>query len=194
MFRLYGTYIGECKKGLAHGRGLAQGVDSYSGQFKNGLPDGKGTYEWENGEIYEGEWKHGFRNGLGVFSFKINNRDSVLDGLWKDDMYMGPEPKPPSIVSKQNIEKVAFHRNGDGSKVIISFGGVYHREVHNLAINSDSGVEFSNGMETGFDFVEFPFHCRILFTTSNSSQTFEQYCILEFIINQPGNWIVNITN
>jgi len=191
---LHGIYIGECKKGLAHGRGLAQGIDNYSGQFKNGWPDGKGTYKWENGEKYEGEWKSGFRNGFGVFSFKVNNRDSVLYGLWKDDRYIGPKPKPPLIISKQNITKVDFHRNGVGSKVIISFGGVYQREIHNLTIVGDSGAEFSIGVETGYDIVEFPFHCKIMFTSSNSSQNYEQYCILEFIINQPGNWTVSITN
>jgi len=34
-------YFGNCKKGLAQGKGVAVGRDKYEGQFKNGLPNGK---------------------------------------------------------------------------------------------------------------------------------------------------------
>ena len=33
MPKLSGTYTGGCKKGLAQGKGIAQGVDRYEGQF-----------------------------------------------------------------------------------------------------------------------------------------------------------------
>jgi hypothetical protein len=32
------------------------------------LRDGKGTFEWENGEIFEGNWKKGLKNGQGKWS------------------------------------------------------------------------------------------------------------------------------
>jgi len=35
-----GQYVGKCKKGLAHGKGLAIGIDRYEGSFKKGYPEG----------------------------------------------------------------------------------------------------------------------------------------------------------
>ncbi len=52
-------YHGECKKGLAHGKGEAFGRDHYIGEFKKGWPNGNGLYKWNNGDNYEGEWKKG---------------------------------------------------------------------------------------------------------------------------------------
>ena len=40
MKEISGSYSGECKKGLADGKGEAKGVDRYIGAFKKGLPDG----------------------------------------------------------------------------------------------------------------------------------------------------------
>ena len=41
---------------MANGTGTATGTDSYTGQFKNGYPDGKGKYTWKNGE-YKGKFE-----------------------------------------------------------------------------------------------------------------------------------------
>ena len=37
-------YEGDCKNGLAHGTGVAKGIDLYEGRFKKGIPNGKGKY------------------------------------------------------------------------------------------------------------------------------------------------------
>lgn len=74
-------YSGKCKKGLAHGQGLAEGKDRYEGDFKNGLPHGKGKYTWASGEIYEGYWKEGKREGEGKFWYKKNGADSMKYAL-----------------------------------------------------------------------------------------------------------------
>ena len=58
-----GKYSGGCRKGLAHGKGTAQGMDTYAGKFKRGLPDGTGIYTWADGSYYEGQWKAGKREG-----------------------------------------------------------------------------------------------------------------------------------
>ena len=60
---LQGSYQGKCKKGLAHGQGRAEGLDSYEGHFTRGLPHGSGKYTWANGEIYEGDWVKGLAQG-----------------------------------------------------------------------------------------------------------------------------------
>jgi len=40
---LKGQYTGGCRKGLANGNGTATGIDSYTGDFKNGYPEGEGN-------------------------------------------------------------------------------------------------------------------------------------------------------
>ena len=66
---LEGTYIGKCRKGLAHGNGKAVGVDSYEGKFSKGLPNGTGKYTWADGRIFEGEWSKGELDGKGIMTY-----------------------------------------------------------------------------------------------------------------------------
>jgi hypothetical protein len=47
-----GSYTGDCKNGLAHGKGIAQGIDRYEGEFTKGLPSGTGIYRWADGVYY----------------------------------------------------------------------------------------------------------------------------------------------
>ncbi len=47
-----GQYEGMCKNGRADGKGKAEGIDQYEGNFKDGLPNGNKIYRWKNGEIH----------------------------------------------------------------------------------------------------------------------------------------------
>ena len=85
LFEISGSYTGDCKKGLAHGHGIATGIDQYEGDFFKGFPEGHGKYKWANGSWYDGEWKNGMRNGEGKFV----SGDSVIHGYWKADKYQG---------------------------------------------------------------------------------------------------------
>ncbi len=99
---LKGQYIGDCKKGKAAGKGTAIGIDSYTGDFKNGYPDGQGKYTWKNGNWYEGFWKDGLFEGQGTLS-KISKPDSVvLTGIWKKGKYVGRYEKPYIVHSITN--------------------------------------------------------------------------------------------
>ena len=102
MESISGTYIGDCKKGLADGHGKAQGTDSYEGQFRKGLPNGTGTYIWSTGETYTGQWKKGIREGQGKYVFNSLGRDSVLTGYWKDNKYVGEKPLDPYVIEYRN--------------------------------------------------------------------------------------------
>ena len=62
---LKGTYAGDCKKNKAHGKGKAVGIDTYEGDFKNGVPDGNGIYTWNNKNVFEGKYLKGPREGKG---------------------------------------------------------------------------------------------------------------------------------
>lgn len=85
---LQGTYKGKCKKGLAHGKGMAFGVDTYKGRFYKGFPHGEGTYTWLNGNYYVGNWVNGKRSGMGKFVSVTDSVKIILDGYWEDDQYV----------------------------------------------------------------------------------------------------------
>jgi hypothetical protein len=98
---LQGTYTGDCKKGKADGKGKAVGTDTYEGEFRSGLPEGKGTYTWKNGNKYTGNFKKGLREGRGTMQYKRQYiQDSVVDGFWKRDAYIGEHEKPYQVFFK----------------------------------------------------------------------------------------------
>ena len=63
---LNNKYTGDCKKGLAHGTGIAEGESIvYEGEFRKGYPPGEGTLKFKDGRIFNGEWKSGTVYGYG---------------------------------------------------------------------------------------------------------------------------------
>jgi len=107
------TYEGDCRKGLASGKGRAAGIDVYIGEFKEGLPHGKGIYRWKNGDFYEGEWVKGNKEGKGGMSFKRSGKpDSVITGYWKHDVYAGLNRQPYIVHSRSyKVIKVSVSKN-----------------------------------------------------------------------------------
>ena len=65
------TYSGEWKNGKPDGNGNASYPDgaSYIGEFKNGLAHGQGTYTFLDGTKYVGEWQNDELNGQGTITF-----------------------------------------------------------------------------------------------------------------------------
>lgn len=112
---LKGTYTGDCKNGKAHGKGKASGMDSYVGDFKNGLPDGRGTYTWSNNNVFEGRFVEGLKEGKGIMTYKREGtQDSVVDGFWKKDKYIGKSGLPWIIHSKPRIGSITVEYNAKG--------------------------------------------------------------------------------
>lgn len=62
-------------------------IGKYSG-FINmcGLPQGRGTFRVENGDVYEGEWKNGKHHGQGVYTWFDGD---LYTGPWEDDKRHG---------------------------------------------------------------------------------------------------------
>ena len=90
-----GQYEGDCRKGLAEGKGTAKGEDMYVGAFKKGLPHGVGKYTWANGDIYEGEFKKGLKEGKGSMSILLpDGQATEQTGYWSNDKYMGENKSP----------------------------------------------------------------------------------------------------
>ena len=93
---LKGEYKGGCSNGKAEGKGTAAGADSYTGDFKNGYPDGWGKYNWRNGNWYEGFWRHGRFQGNGTLIKKGDNpADSIIvqKGYWEKGNFLGTHEK-----------------------------------------------------------------------------------------------------
>src|SRR4030095_9052541 len=112
---LKGTYTGDCKKNKAHGKGKAVGVDTYEGEFKNGIPDGQGTYTWNNKNVFVGKYLKGLREGKGKMTIKREGtQDSVVEGFWKKDAYIGKYEKPWIVHSKTgSVREVRVEYNSD---------------------------------------------------------------------------------
>lgn len=195
--QISGSYQGDCKKGLAHGQGKAKGTDQYEGQFRSGLPDGKGTYHWSTGEKYIGQWKNGKRNGIGEYTFLDNGKDTTNTGQWVDDKYTGPVIPKPSVTQKDGVDRYSFQKNGELRKrVLINFyqNGMRNTVLNNLLLSSSSGYETTLGISTGYDEVTFPVTIKISYTTLNKLNSMPVSVRFEFEISEPGDWVVDIHN
>jgi len=191
------SYSGECKKGLANGNGIAIGTDKYLGKFKNGLPQGIGSYQFANGDVYEGDFKSGMKDGNGKFTFKYLGKDSTFQGIWKDDKLIKKiVPVAYVINQKNNIQGYAIQNVGSGNRIMFAFkqNGWYNSSVTNLSFAEDGGTAITIGQEQGFDNVQFPFNCRVTYTTLNSLRTANIDVVFDIQINEPGMWKITLTN
>jgi hypothetical protein len=193
MPSISGKYTGECKKGLAHGQGTSQGIDTYTGSFKYGLPDGTGTYSWANGSRYEGHWNKGMKDGEG----KMIARDSAYSGIWKEDKYIGKEIVVPyKITRSQNVTRSTFFKSKSTYEMIkIRFfqGAVEYGGMRSVDLAFSSGEQFREGNIYGIQRPTFPIDIRISFTADNSfgQAPFNGY--FDFTITEPGAWDIRIS-
>ena len=190
MPKISDTYVGKCKKGLAHGKGKAVGIDTYEGSFKKGLPNGFGIYTSSTGEIYEGKWKNGLRHGKGKYTCNINNKDSLLVGIWQNDIYIGPKPEKPQIIHEEYIERYTFSRQGEGNRVLIN---IYQdlsqvNDTEQLSIIGSSGIKTNEEHTICYENVVFPFVCKFSYLAWNRGHIMQHWVLFEFKIKQPGIW------
>lgn len=197
MPQIDSSYTGGCKKGLAHGKGVATGVDKYEGHFRKGLPEGKGTYTWSTGEVYTGEWKAGERDGEGILTVIVNGEKVKTEGIWKHDKYKGKKPVQPKINQRINVDRYNFRLTGDHSdRVLIDLyqNGMKNNDVEDYMIVSDSGYETSLGNMKGIEQVTFPVTIKVTYRTWDKMHTQKLNVIFDFTIFEPGDWLVEITN
>lgn len=190
-------YIGKCKKGFAHGKGTATRIDSYTGRFSEGLPEGQGTYTWVNGDTYTGNWIAGKLHGEGTLIIKLGERDSIIDGLWENDIYMGPKPIAPRIITKVSIDRYTIKpAGGIKNRVLIELmqNGTRNTNITNFSMTGSKGVQTKVGYTVGYDYIDFPIIIRVRYTTLNKLKTQEYNAIFEFEISEPGDWMVEIHN
>ncbi|WP_176329683.1 hypothetical protein [Thioflexithrix psekupsensis] len=75
-----GRYVGACDTfRRAHGQGVAQGTDTYKGEFNAGVIEGWGLYTWSNGATFCGQFKAGKMSGVGIYTDSSGKRQ---EGIW----------------------------------------------------------------------------------------------------------------
>src|SRR5450759_600491 len=170
-----GSYFGKCKNGLAQGTGIAQGIDRYQGQFYKGLPQGRGTYTWANGSVFQGQWSDGLKEGKGKLVIPTSKGDSIITGHWKKDNYAGTQLFQPFKIERSlGVTRYGFHNiSGQGKDVIIKImiGGVVNQDIEEFSLAYDSGDEFKMGGSTGLQNVIFPLLVKVTYRTWNQLHT-----------------------
>ena len=79
----------QCLEGnCQNGRGIYQfdNGNKYDGDFRKSIMNGKGTLYFVNGNRYNGDWSGGFREGLGIYYFSNGN---VFTGNFKRNKFHG---------------------------------------------------------------------------------------------------------
>ena len=192
------SYTGKCKKGLAHGKGLAVGTDTYEGRFLKGLPDGDGKYTWADGRVYEGSWTEGMRDGKGIMTYPTAGENSIVTGYWKKDEYVGTEFIPPYKVTRNqglvrySIRKV--NEVGSGFSVGLYLAGSFNTDIDNFTMVPSSGQEFESGRKRGIENAIVPYSVSLKYRVWNQMHSQQHDVYFDFTINEPGTFEVTITN
>ncbi|CAK0844361.1 unnamed protein product [Prorocentrum cordatum] len=64
------TYTGQWKDGFPDGRGELRGASGgYVGEWKRGKKHGHGIMKFDNGDCYEGDWAHGLFQDRGKYTY-----------------------------------------------------------------------------------------------------------------------------
>ena len=190
------TYTGDCKKGLAHGEGVAEGtLGKYTGEFKKGFPHGQGkivyaTLTVGDESFYEGEWIRGMRDGKGTYQY---SKDSVATGYWEEDRYIGLYENDYVAKARGQIRH-RFSRVADSPYAIeIQFvrdGARQMKDIVSLSAQHSTGNEIQQTGFFGYEQVEFPFEGRLIMTLNNQMRTNTYSAEFDFTINKPGKWII----
>ena len=202
---LKGKYDGSCKNGKADGAGKSMGKDIYEGNFKAGLPDGNGKYTWKNGDWYDGNWYKGKRDGNGTMVYKLADRDSLINGFWKKDVYAGKYDKPyivhyksihvthlSAIIQNKLLNQIDIILDSEtgGSPIGVSNPGGMNSKIELTDMTVSAGTYQTKkqndnyGKKVGYTLEEVTFPFRVTFAVGNDTVE------MEFL--EAGRWNVEI--
>ena len=194
-----GVYDGDCKKGLAHGDGIAKGKDIYEGEFKRGLPDGKGVYTYSNGKVFDGGWNNGLKEGEGKYIYKTSKGDSIVAGFWREDRYLGEKYVPPfKVVQESNVERYLIKKmptNGN-HRILLQVRDYSGNAsaVTGFLFNVTSGIQSGSSDRTIIDNVDFPFEGSITYTATSKISGQPINVVFNFVLNDPSSYMITIKN
>lgn len=116
---------------------------------------------------------------------------------------------------KDNIERVSFIKSGDdessANTIEVVFASTSNVNIpKNITFSGSSGSSINSSTFRGFQNVEYPFEGTIDYnikpklsntavsvgknSISNSNTTNDLRCRLTFVINEPGSWIIRLSN
>lgn len=190
------SYKGDCIDGLADGNGEAKGIDVYKGKFKEGLPEGKGKYTYQNGNVFTGNFKKGLKHGEGKFDYSIAGKSYTQKGYWSNGDYVGlNNPEEDYIIGLQNgIDNFVIKKlNDKDNKVKISFFSKIIKQVpFGLKLESSSGQITQSGRDFIINHIGNSCFIEIEYTVTKGGVT--KVCMSSFEILNNGSYEVSITN
>lgn len=90
----YSGYVNELRQPDGEGTMEYSNGNEYTGDWVNGIRQGKGTMKYDNG-IYEGEWKNDKKNGEGTYTW---NDGKKYEGAYVDDVRSGEGVFPAGLI------------------------------------------------------------------------------------------------
>ncbi len=202
---LAGKYVGDCKEGMANGKGEAWGLHHYVGMFKDGMPNGTGVYYYSDSMYYSGSLQDGLKEGKGEMHYIDKGKpDSVVKGYWSADEYRGSKYVTYHFTTTGNFDQVEITPSrASGKTVAIELsttsgspngaptggGPGFVLSLKDIMSPTGSIVKLVSKMESAnksyitYELLSFP--CKIFCTLSNGD-TFE----LEMY--KAANWKVRI--
>ncbi len=145
---LLGYYTGQFKDGLPNGRGTFTSLEGiqYSGDFVNGINIGgweKGSIQWPDGSSYTGEMKHclPYGTGIKIFADGRQYKGDFVEGKMEGKGYMLLADKRTYVGSFTNDECT-----GTGTITWPDDAGIiYQGEVKNGIIEGKGKLKTANG-------------------------------------------------
>jgi len=170
-----GVYTGACVNGKANGIGKSVGTDQYEGEFKDGYPDGKGTYIWKDGHYFVGNYKMGNKEGKGDMYYEsVTGADSVITGYWKKDKYIGEYEKQFVVVATSNsMTKV-------DCRLVDTKGDNINITIHQMASASSIGTTLPIPYVTDVSYVMGTFNNKVDQKLPNTNITRIQQVVYPF--------------
>jgi hypothetical protein len=142
---LTGTYKGDCINGIADGKGEAKGRHSYTGPFKNGMPNGTGIYTYADNMYYNGNFQDGVKEGKGEFHYLRNGlADSIVKGYWSGNEYRGKKYTTYSfepLGKYDRLEIIPSNQSGNS----LTF------EISTTTAGTPAGGAMGTGSRRGYD-------------------------------------------
>ena len=180
-----GKYEGGCKKNWAEGQGKSIGTDTYEGEFKKGLPHGKGVYTYANGDVFDGKFTKGRMHGEGKLTLADGEEKT---GFWEHNEYIGKFEKKFEVLRQSSkIARIAFtYKDGDSNQIdIVSTqdGKIINKDnIDVVNIDGFFGNVNQNPRMKSILSVQYP----LRFTVSGAHD-------FEAVINTSGHWEVTVS-
>ena len=153
---------GDCVNGKGTYESVKRGW-KYTGQFKNGKPDGKGKMTFSDVRYYEGEFMNGKFHGQGTMHLGDNVK---IKGPWREGFSVASEqPVPTTSHSKSAIDTFIRAQclngdcmNGKGTYHALKRGWKYTGQFKNGQPNGHGKMIFENGRSYEGAFLDGKFH------------------------------------